>query len=306
MKLFRRVLLALAVLIVVLNWTWGRLPAEPDPPATAKYATVDGVKIHYQETPGRGPGVIMVHGHPGTFLDWAYVQSKLPGMRTVAIDRPGFGYSSGGYVAFDDQVKIVHDLAAKLGMKKPIIAGHSYGGTIALAYGLRYPKQTTGIVPVDPAVNPDALSSFDMIQAQFVKALQLPVVRPLANATFNQLVLTASSKPQVDEAFSPDPANPDYTEQLKSVNLKSSDLETFADETLAYNKDTSAAAARFGTITTPAWIIQGKGDKLVSPSDVTKTAGEMKNAKLILLPGGHMQTWVHPAQVATAIRQAAG
>lgn len=303
-KLFRRVLLALLVVIVVLNWTWGRLPKEPPAPAGAQYATVDGVKIHFQETPGSGPGVIMVHGHPGTFLDWNYVRAKLPGMRTIAIDRPGYGYSSGGYISFDDQVKVVHDLATKLGMKKPIIAGHSYGGTIALAYALRYPKQTKAIVPVDPAVNPDALNSLDMIQAQFIKAMQVPVVRQIANATFNQLLLTASSKPQVEQAFSPNPTNPDYEHQLKAVNLKSSDLKTFANETLAFRDDVSSSTDRFSTITTPAWIVQGENDKLVSPADVKATAGQMKNAKLIMLSGGHMQTWVHPAQVAAAIRSA--
>lgn len=303
--LLRRVLLVLAVVVVVLNWTWGRLPATPPAPADAKYAQVDGVKVHYQETPGRGPGVIMIHGHPGTYLDWSYVQAKLTGLRTISIDRPGFGYTSGGYVAFDDQVKLVHDLATRLGMKKPIIAGHSYGGSISLAYGERYPGQTTAIVPVDPAVDPDALNSFDMVQAQAVKLLQLPVVRPLANATFNQLLLTASSKPQVEEAFSPDPENPDYAEQLKAVNLKSKDLKTFADETLAFRDDVGPSASKFAAVKVPAWVIQGKQDKLVDPTSVINVAKAMPDAKLILLPGGHMQTWVHPDQVAAAIRAAA-
>lgn len=303
--IFRKILIALAVVVVILNWTWGRLPAEPPAPAGAKYAEVDGVKIHYQETRGSGPGVIMIHGHPGTFLDWNYVRAKLPGMHTVAIDRPGYGYSSGGYIAFEDQVEAIHALAKKLGMERPVIAGHSYGGTLALAYAHRYPKATTGIVPVDPAVNTDDLNAMDMVQAQFVKALQVPIVKPVANATFNQLALTASSKPQVEQAFAPDPVNEDYDEQLRAVNLKSSDLETFADETLAFQADVAPSVAQFSTIRTPAWIVQGKDDKLVSAADVKQTASEMKRAKLIMLSGGHMQTWVHPQQVASAIRAAA-
>jgi pimeloyl-ACP methyl ester carboxylesterase len=304
-RLVRRVLFVLAIVVVVLNWTWGRLPAEPPAPAGARWAQVDSVKVHYQETPGRGPGVIMVHGHPGTFLDWQRVQAKLAGLRTIAIDRPGYGYSSGGYVPFDDQVKIVHDLAVKLGMKKPVIAGHSYGGSIALAYGLRYPRETTGIVPVDPAVDPDTLGSFALLQARAVKVLQWPVVRPVANATFGQAMLTASSKPQVSEAFAPDPPDPAYTEQLRAVNLKSSDLKTFADETLAFKDDVGPAARQFSSVSVPAWIIQGSGDKLVEAAPVEKVARAMPDAKLIVLPGGHMQTWVRPQQVAAAIREAA-
>lgn len=304
MKIFRRIFLFALVAIVVLNWTWGRLPAEPDPPAGSRYATVDGVKVHYMETPGRGPGVIMVHGHPGTYMDWNYVRAKLPGVRTVAIDRPGYGYSSGEYVPFDEQVKIVHGLARKLGMQRPVIAGHSYGGTIALAYALRYPKETRGIVPVDPAVNTDTLNESEMVQAQLVKALQVPIVKQIANATFNQLALTVTADPQVKKAFTPDPVNDDYEEQLKAVNLKSSDLKTYADETLDFKQDVGPAAAGFTSVKTPAWIVQGSGDELVSPSDVKQTADAMARAKLIMLSGGHMQTWVHPEQVAAAIRAA--
>jgi pimeloyl-ACP methyl ester carboxylesterase len=305
MKLFRRILLLLAVVIVVLNWTWGRLPGEPPLPAGSHFATIDGVKIHYVESPGTGPGVIMIHGHPGTYLDWKSVQTKLPGTRTVAVDRPGYAFSDGGYVPFDQQVKIVHDLAVKLGMRKPVIAGHSYGGTLALAYAQAYPKDTRAIVPVDPAVDPDDTSNtFDNIQAHAVKVLQWPVVRPVANATFNQLLLSASAKPQVEQAFSTDPANSDYEHQLKALNLKSSDLKTFADETLAFKDDAVPAMRTFPSVAAPAFFVQGKTDKLVSPEAVTEVAHQMPNAHLLLLSGGHMQTWVHPAQVAASIRAA--
>lgn len=306
MSLFRRLLLAALVLIVVLNWTWGRLPSEPPAPPQSRYATVDGVKVHYMETPGSGPGVIMVHGHPGTFMDWNFVRQELPGMHTIAIDRPGYGYSSGGYLAFEDQVKVVHDLAAKLGIKRPIIAGHSYGGTLSVAYAERYPKQTTGIVAVDPALDPNALGGFEMVQAQFIKLLNLPVVEPVSNATFSQLMRTASSKPQVDAAFSPDPVNPDYTQQLRAVNLKSSDLKTFADETLDFDGIVEGILPGLSRISVPVTVLQGRGDKLVKPATTRRAAMKIPQVRYVSLPGGHMQTWVRPGQVAAAIRRQAG
>lgn len=303
--IFRKVFFVLAIVVVILNWTWGRLPKEPAAPADAKYAQVDGVNVHYQETPGRGPGVIMIHGHPGTYMDWNYVRTKLPGLRTVAIDRPGYGYSSGGYVDFDDQVTLIHDLAKKLGMKKPIIAGHSYGGTLAVAYAEKYPNSTTAVVPVDPALDPDGEKPLNKIQAMFVKALQVPVVRQVANATFNQALLTGTSKPQVEQAFSPDPANPDYDEQLKAVNLKHSDLETFADEELDFSGVVPSITPGLRDIRVPTFVIQGTGDKLVDPDSTRTATKKIPKAKYIALPGGHMQTWVHPDQVASTIRAAA-
>lgn len=303
MKTFRRILIAGFLVVLVLNWTWGRLPKEPPPPVGSHFATVDDVKFHYVETPGRDPAVVMIHGHPGTFLDWAYVQNKLPGRHTISIDRPGYGYSSGGYISFDDQVKAIHDLTVRLGLRKPVIAGHSYGGAIALAYGLRYPKETKAIVPVDPAVQTDYPQAFDLVQAHFVKVLQLPIVRPVVNATFGQAMLTATSGPQVKEAFDPNKSNPDYSEQLKAVNLKSSDLKTFADETLNAD-DLDTFRTKFRLMKTPAWVVQGKQDKLVPATSVTAMVHQLPNAHYMLLTGGHMQTWVHPADVASAIKSA--
>jgi pimeloyl-ACP methyl ester carboxylesterase len=314
--LFRRILFVGFIAVVILNWTWGRLPAEPEPPAGSKYATVAATKcaseanpeatakIHYVETPGKGPGVIMIHGHPGTYLDWSYVQAKLQGLRTVSIDRPGYGYSSGGYIAFDRQVEAVHTLARQLGMKKPVIAGHSYGGAIALAYAERYPQETKAIVPVDPGIQSDYPQALDMVQAQFIKATNVPIVRQILNATVGQAMLTATSGPQVKQAFDPDPTNPDYTEQLKAVNLKSSDLKTFADETLNAD-DLDAFREHYSSIIAPAWVVQGKEDKLVPIADVTAMVKQLSNVHYLQLPGGHMQTWVHPDQVARAIRSAA-
>lgn len=301
----RKFLFALLVAIVVVNWTWGRLPAEPPAPANSKYAMADGVNFHYVETPGREPAVVMIHGHPGTYLDWAYVQQKLPGRRTIAIDRPGYGYSSGGYIPFEQQISAIHALTKKLKLERPVIAGHSYGGTLAIAYAARYPRETKAIVPVDPAVDSSDIASFALVQAQFVKVLQLPVVEPIANATFNQALLTATSGPQVKEAFDPDPTNADYEEQLKAVNLKSSDLETFADETLDFKSDLESLGDQYSSIKTPAWFIQGVDDKLVNATAVRSRADEMPRSNYTSLPGGHMQTWVHPTQVARAITSAA-
>lgn len=300
----RKFLFAVIAAVIIVNWTWGRLPAEPPAPAGSKYAQADGVNFHYVETPGKDPAVVMIHGHPGTYLDWKSVQAKLPGRHTIAIDRPGYGFSSGEYVDFNDQVTAIHALAAKLNLKKPVIAGHSYGGTLAIAYAQKYPRETRAIVPVDPGVDPDGGNAFDKAQAQFVKVLQLPVIQPLANATFGQALLTATAGPQVKKAFDPDQTIPEYTEQLKAVNLKSSDLKTFADEELDFGGVVDSLAPKYSSTRTPAWVIQGRDDQLVPASAVKAMAAQLPNAKYISLSGGHMQTWVHPTEVARAIQSA--
>jgi pimeloyl-ACP methyl ester carboxylesterase len=126
----RRLLLlllgALALAVVVLNWTYGRLPAEPAP--TGSFAQVGNLRIRYIEHRGAGVPVVLIHGLPGTAEDWEDVTPLLAGHRTIAIDRPGYGFSSGGYVPFDRQLEAIRGLLAKLHVRRPILVGHSYGG----------------------------------------------------------------------------------------------------------------------------------------------------------------------------------
>ena len=73
--------------------------------------------------------------------------------RTVAIDLPGVGQSSG---TADDGSKrtlaaVVHDLIEHLGLDRPVIVGHDIGGMIAYAYLRRY-HDAAGVVIIDVVI----------------------------------------------------------------------------------------------------------------------------------------------------------
>lgn len=303
-KIVKRVLLAAVILVVVLNWTWGRLPAEPSPPTGSKFAKIGDQRIHYLETPGREPAVLMIHGLPGTWGDWDYVVDELPGRRTIAIDRPGFGYSSGGYSSFEDQLKTINAFAHELKLKRPVIAGHSYGGTLALAYANTYPKQVRSIVAVDPGVDSDGMETFQKLLARATKVLQWPIVRPLADLTFSQLMRTAAADSGDKEAFDPDPVNEQHKQRLLELNMKSEDLKAYADEVLGFDDVLESLEDRYASITTPTWILQGRDDKLVSTEAVTSVARQIPGADYKIVSGGHMINYTNPRAVAKAITEA--
>jgi hypothetical protein len=79
------VLAALALIVVVLNWTYGRLPGEPKP--RGSFVTVDGLRIHYLERAGAGTPVVLIHGLPGTAEDFNEVTPLLTGHRTSTRSR---------------------------------------------------------------------------------------------------------------------------------------------------------------------------------------------------------------------------
>jgi len=303
-RIVRRALLAAALLVLLLNWTYGRLPSEPKP--TGSFMQVGALRMHYIERPGSGTPVVLIHGLPGTAQDFDAVTPLLAGHRTIAIDRPGFGYSSGGYVSFDRQLSGIHALLSRLNVIRPILVGHSYGGTVALGYAERYPGETRGLVLVDAAAAGVHLGAFDEAQARLVQALQLPVVRQIANATFGQLLLSVSANQGDSKAFDPQPVNSGHHHRLLAINMTHGNLEAFAGEQLAANGVISNIDQRLRMIATPVVVIEGDHDQLVEPMFARRLAASLPDAHLVMVSGGHMVPYTHPATIAAAVSELAG
>lgn len=109
------------------------------------------------------PTVILDHGAFGCAADWAVVQQRLAakGLKSIAYDRAGLGYSDPGPVPRDGHA-IVADLAAllrALDEEGPfVLAGHSMGGLMVRLYAITFPERVRGVVLVD-AVTPDIMKT---------------------------------------------------------------------------------------------------------------------------------------------------
>jgi pimeloyl-ACP methyl ester carboxylesterase len=295
--------LALAVVVVVLNWTYGRLPATPHP--TGQFVQLAGLKVRYLERPGAEPAVLLIHGLPGTAEDFEAVTPLIVGHRTIAIDRPGYGFSTGGYFPFQRQLQAVHEVIEKLHLGHPILVGHSYGGAISLAYAERHPSEVRGLVLVDAAATCTHNSAFARAQARLVQFVELPVISQLADVTFSQLLRKASAEPTESEAFDPNPVNPRHRERVLSIDLKHGSLEAYAGEVVAANGAIEGVNRGLGGIHVPAIVVQGAQDKLVKPECGRRLAASLPGARLQMVQGGHMVPYTHPAAVAAAVQAVA-
>lgn len=105
--------------------------------------------------------VILVHGlgeHCGRYRAFAeYLLSR--GYSVYAYDYHGFGKSPGrrGDIdSFDsyfrDLNRFVQILSDPWGRAKTVVIGHSLGGLIGLAYGIRYPESIQGLVITSPGL----------------------------------------------------------------------------------------------------------------------------------------------------------
>jgi len=132
--------------------------AERAYPPIGRIVQVDGQPVHLLEKGRGGPPVILIHGASVNLRDWSFsLMDRLARTnRVIAVDRPGFGYSARGPGEWPPAQQAAHLRAAvrQLGVERPIVVGHSWGGAVALAWALDFPNDVSGVVPVSGATMP--------------------------------------------------------------------------------------------------------------------------------------------------------
>jgi pimeloyl-ACP methyl ester carboxylesterase len=144
-----RVLEALREIVPV---TRGQVEMRGEGRARKLYA---GRMLRWVESGTGTPTVILIAGRNDTALSWGPVLAALAGrVRAVAYDRAGLGDSDPDLkTPFTERT--VADLSRLVNVVSTgpcLVAGHSYGGLLALLLAASRPDQLAGLVLVDPVV----------------------------------------------------------------------------------------------------------------------------------------------------------
>ena len=100
-----------------------------------------GRRVHVIEA-GEGSPVVFLHGSGTSSLSALSLLEDLEGVRTIAVDRPGYGLSDVPRERFREAaVEFLDETVDELGLKSFAIAGGSMGGTWALWYALARPER---------------------------------------------------------------------------------------------------------------------------------------------------------------------
>lgn len=173
-------------------------------------ATVPSVRLHVEDSGGKGRPVILIHGWPLSAASWRHQIAPLrdAGYRVIAYDRRGFGRSekpANGY----DYDTLASDLAALLDERDvhdASLVGFSMGGGEVARYLARYGNKRIHSVVFAAAVppyllktadNPEGPMSHEMIQ-QFKAGIEKD--RNAFFANFAKGFYTAKGTVKVDEA----------------------------------------------------------------------------------------------------------
>ena len=137
-------------------------------------ATVDGVRIQAVRG-GRGPALLLLHGHPQTHAIWHKVAPTLAGHFTViAADLRGYGDSDKPQGAADhsnyskrrmalDQVELMRSH----GFTSFAVIGHDRGGRVAARMAIDHPDVVTQLVTLDVA---PTVAMYEQTSFEFARA----------------------------------------------------------------------------------------------------------------------------------------
>jgi pimeloyl-ACP methyl ester carboxylesterase len=112
----------------------------------------DGIKIQLAVWEGKGKQILCIHGLTANSRFWDCLASALsPHHRVIAMDLRGRGLSDKpptGY-SIEHHCKDVLALIDDLGLKRPVLMGHSLGAFISLVFSAKYPQYVDRLILVD-------------------------------------------------------------------------------------------------------------------------------------------------------------
>ncbi|MGB1033446.1 MAG: alpha/beta fold hydrolase [Primorskyibacter sp.] len=306
---------AALILIVGLAALWGitlwkaarnEARAEARFPPEGQILVVGEHPVHYVQT-GTGPDVVLIHGASGNTRDMTFALSgalAARGYRVTVFDRPGLGYTPAMSPTGDtlaDQASLLAQAAATLDLRTPIVVGQSYGGAVALAWGLDHPA---GGLVLLAAVSQPWRSGLSLLY----KVTSHPVWGPLVIPVLTAWVPNAYLETAIEAAFVPQSAPKGYAEHIgASLTLRRASMRANGIQRAQLLEMVRAQQPRYGALSLPIEILHGDADDTVPHSvHAEPLAKQIPHARLTLLPGiGHMPHHVAQPAVLEAVDRAA-
>lgn len=277
-------------------------------PPRGRFIDVGGLRQHVVElgsaTAG-APPVVLLHG-AGANLEDMYLalgERLAARHRVVLVDRPGFGFSARGKSEGSSpayQAAVLRQVLDQLGIERPIMVGHSWGGTLALAYALDFPQHVAGLVLAAPATHPGiwSLSRLNSVLAGplgwlFAYTLALP---------FGAALIWPGSR----TAFLPQRIPERYVgNSAAMLVLRPPTLRNNWADVGFLNEALARQAARYGELRVPTIVFSGDRDLLAPPpAHAEKLAAAAACVKVHVLPGyGHMLHYGAADRIAAAVEE---
>jgi pimeloyl-ACP methyl ester carboxylesterase len=260
-----------------------------------KIVAVDGVALHYIESPGAGVPVVMIHGFGGETFTFRHQMSYFaPGHRCVAIDLKGFGYSerAAGDYSLVEQARLMLRAMDVLNIKRAILIGHSMGGEVVLRMAEQAPDRVEKLVLV---ATPGGYPARLLPRMPFMKPF-MPLFARMARWNIRKRLYFDPSRPEWDEALA------EYERPGRIYGSLNTVWEMWRDVRKQPRID-------YARITMPVLILWAERDKILPfPGRLLKwLRARLPMAEVLTIPRtGHMLLEENPDAANEAIRRFIG
>ena len=217
-------------------------------------------------TPDLGDGrlCLFLHGIGGGRSNWVDQLQAVGGvMRAAALDLRGYGDSTLGprQSAVDDYCADILRVAEKLGAKRLVLVGLSYGSWIATSFAMRHPDMLGGLVLSGGCTGmseagPDEREAFRVSREVPLNAGQTP-------ADFAPAVVKVLTSPGASEAI----------RQRLFDSMAAIPTATYRDALLCFTNPLERFD--FARLTMPVLMMTGEHDRLAPPAEIRGVAGRI-------------------------------
>jgi len=271
------------------------------PQAHSKFVAVDGARLHFV-IKGAGRPVVLIHGNPGSCQDWSRLYGPISSHYCAfAFDRPGHGHSdrpNHRAITVEVQAQMLHAALKELNVEMPILVGHSWGGSLALAYALAFPNELAGAVLLAPA----AFESDDGVSF-LSKVPGWPIIGDVVNFIFTPLLAAWLVRTDVAKAFAPDRVPKKYLRHVLAEWTRPKKVKWYSVDDALLNDSLPEFTSRYSEIRVPVMIITGDSDLIVPAKENAHRLHEtLPHSELIILEKtGHQIPFTRPEAVVEAI-----
>ena len=244
---------------------------------------LDDVEFAWDEA-GTGPALVLLHGLPFQRGMWAPQLAALSKrFRVIAPDLRGFGESGvpSGTPSVD---AYADDIAALIGRWKTgpvLLAGHSMGGYIGLAFARRHPQLLRGLVFVASRSTADDAETASNRRSVATR-LRTESPQFVADSMLPKMPASGNRDPKLLAAIRA------LMEPLRAEGI------AFAQLALASRPDSTPLLSK---ISCPALVVAGEKDSIIPLEESGIFAAGLRDGRLEVVEGaGHMLSWEKSAE----------
>src|SRR5256714_3392300 len=296
------------ILLVVGNIAFSAL-AERNNPPIGRFTECDGVRLHYLD---RGdpaaPSVVLFHGNGSMIQDFT-ISGLVDGLarhnRVLCFDRPGFGYSQrprSRIWTATAQAALFVKAFNQLGVRNPVVLGHSWGALVAIAIGLRDDYPIRGLVLASGYYFPTW--RWDV---WIMSGPAIPLLGDLLRYTVAPILSWAILPTAFRKLFAPRSIPETFTNAFPgSLTLRPKQLRAAAEESAFLLPTAAQFQSRYPSIRCPVRIFHGTGDQVIEPEQARRLHQVLSSSDLHLVEdAGHMVTYADVPAITNAANTAA-